>query len=98
MNTNIKFLIFTLILSLALAFGINTAFAASVQDLQPAATITYNEDLTVNGTGRFNSVYIGKQDVGGVTFFNGTIVNSTTTGGVDNPVTFGDNVRIDGEI
>ncbi|MBU1119485.1 hypothetical protein KKH43_06410, partial [Patescibacteria group bacterium] len=49
-------------------------------------------------TGRFDSVYIGKQGTGGVTFFNGTIVNSTTNDGVDNPVTFGDNVRIDGEI
>lgn len=65
--------------------------------LQPAAAITYNEDLTVNGTGRFNSVYIGRQGVGGVTFFNGTIVNATTgANDYDNPVTFGDGVRIDG--
>ncbi|MBU1119438.1 hypothetical protein KKH43_06165 [Patescibacteria group bacterium] len=63
-----------------------------------AGTITYNDELVVNNTGRFDSVYIGKQGTGGVTFFNGTIVNSTTNDGVDNPVTFGDNVRIDGEI
>ncbi|MBU1167082.1 hypothetical protein KKC60_01595 [Patescibacteria group bacterium] len=63
-----------------------------------AAKITYNEELEVNNTGRFDSVYVGKQDVGGVTFFNGTIVNSTTTSGANNPVTFGDNVRIDGTL
>jgi len=42
---------------------------------------------------------VGQQDIGGVTYFNGTIVNETTgTGGIDNPVTFGDNVRIDGRV
>jgi hypothetical protein len=41
---------------------------------------------------------VGSQGVGGVTYFNGTIINSTTTNGVDNPVTFGDNVRIDGRV
>lgn len=77
--------------------GIAAASDANV--LQPAAVITYNEDLEVNATGRFDSVYIGKQGVGGVTFFNGTIINSTTdSGGADLPVTFGDGVRIDGEI
>lgn len=42
---------------------------------------------------------VGKQGTGGVTYFNGTIINETTgTGGIDNPVTFGDNVRIDGRV
>lgn len=42
---------------------------------------------------------VGSQDTGGVTYFNGTIINETTgTGGADNPVTFGDNVRIDGRV
>ena len=43
---------------------------------------------------------VGSQGVGGVTFFNGTIVNETTDSdtGADMPVTFGDNVRIDGAI
>jgi hypothetical protein len=85
------------------AFGmfalVSIASANTADILQPASTITYNEDLTVNGTGRFDSVYIGKQDEGGVTFFNGTIVNSTIgEDEADNPVTFGDNVRIDGEL
>lgn len=99
-----KFKIFSLVLSLSLALLgalalTSSVSAASTTDLQPASVITYNEELVVNHTGRFNSVYIGKQGVGGVTFFNGTIVNSTTgTGGSNNPVTFGDDVRIDGQI
>jgi hypothetical protein len=44
------------------------------------------------------SLHVGAQGVGGVTYFNGTIINNTTTSGADNPVTFGDNVRIDGRI
>ena len=104
-----------LILSLGIVFGlfvmVTSVSATTANLLQPASTITYNEELVVNDTGRFDSVYIGKQDEGGVTFFNGTIVNSTTTStddddaagspaqaDVDNPVTFGDNVRIDGRV
>jgi len=42
---------------------------------------------------------IGAQGEGGVTFFNGTIINETTgDNDADNPVTFGDNVRIDGRV
>ncbi len=42
---------------------------------------------------------VGTQGEGGVTFFNGTIVNETTgENDADNPVTFGDNVRIDGRV
>ncbi|MFA6553284.1 MAG: hypothetical protein WCT27_02555 [Patescibacteria group bacterium] len=42
---------------------------------------------------------VGSQSAGGVTYFNGTIINNTTgTGGANNPVTFGDNVRIDGRV
>lgn len=48
--------------------------------------------------GVFDSLTVGKQGTGGVTFFNGTIINATTENGADNPVTFGDNVRIDGRI
>lgn len=47
----------------------------------------------------FDSISVGRQGVGGVTFFNGSIINTTTgNGGVDNPVTFADNVRIDGRV
>lgn len=40
-------------------------------------------------------IKIGQQGSGGVTFFNGTIVNNTTTAGKDNPVTIGDKLRVD---
>lgn len=42
-------------------------------------------------------MHIGGQDKGGVTFFNGTIINETTDPdtGANQPVTFGDRVRID---
>jgi hypothetical protein len=46
-----------------------------------------------------DSIKIGKQGVGGVTFFNGSIINNTTgKNNFNNPITFADNVRIDGEI
>lgn len=46
-----------------------------------------------------DSLRVGKQGTGGVTYFNGTIINETTgAGGANNPVTFGDNVRIDGTV
>lgn len=87
-----------IILSLGVFFGLfliagSTSAAYTAEQLQPASDIEYSETLIVP------SIKIGKQGVGGVTFFNGTIVNSTTDeSGDDNPVTFGDNVRIDGEI
>ena len=91
-------------ISLGVCVVVGLASAASTSDLQPAATITYNEELVVNNTGRFDSIYIGKQGTGGVTFFNGTIINSTTSSDgaagaeVGNPITIGDDVRIDGAI
>jgi len=71
---------------------VGVASASTADTLQPAQDIEYTETLIVP------SIKIGKQGVGGVTFFNGTIVNSTTNDGANNPVTFGDDVRIDGEI
>jgi hypothetical protein len=42
---------------------------------------------------------VGTQGEGGVTYFNGTIINDTTgDNDANNPVTFGDNVRIDGRV
>lgn len=70
----------------------NVSAAPVAEQLQPASDIEYTETVIVP------SIKVGKQGVGGVTFFNGTIVNSTTDNGADNPVTFGDNVRIDGRV
>jgi len=53
----------------------------------------------LQGTMLFDSIKVGRQGEGGVTFFNGTIINNTTgTDEADLPVTFGDNVRIDGRV
>jgi hypothetical protein len=46
----------------------------------------------------YDTLTIGRQSVGGVTYFNGTMKNNTTTNGADNPVTIGDNLRVDGRV
>jgi len=81
-------------------FAVAGVVSASTADtLQPASVITYDDELVVNNVARFDSVYIGQQDVGGVTYFNGTIVNQTENAdGSGIPVTFGDDVRVDGRI
>lgn len=51
----------------------------------------------LNGTLLVDSIKVGAQGVGGVTYFNGTIANGTTnTNNTDNPITIGDNLRVDG--
>ena len=81
---------------------VGVASASQADTLQPASVITYNEEVVVNNTLRADSAYIGSTaaGVGGVTFFNGTIVNNSvdSDGASTIPVTFGDDVRIDGEI
>ena len=85
---------------------VGVASASTVEILQPASTQTFNEKVQINGdleaTGTISfpaGVHIGQQGTGGVTFFNGTIINDTTdSAGEGNPVTFGDDVRIDGYI
>jgi len=83
------------ITSIALTAGIVNAAASHnvTSQFGPAGDI-----YQVDGMMKMSSVMIGAQDVGGVTYFNGSIVNKTTNSGVDNPVTFGDNVRIDGRV
>jgi len=65
-----------------------------------ALVITANETIGAfgEGTAEFDSIKIGQQGIGGVTYFNGSIVNNTSSGGVLNPVTFGDDIRIDGRV
>jgi hypothetical protein len=81
---------------------VGVASASTTDVLQPASTITYNEELVVNATARFDSAYIGSTEagVGGVTFFNGTMINNSVDedGKSTIPLTLGDDVRIDGEI
>ena len=55
-------------------------------------------DLT-GSTLEVGSLKVGEQGIGGVTFFNGSIINNTTdTYGNDLPVTVSDNLRVDGSI
>ena len=78
-------------MALALLLGLTTAgyVSASTGDaLQPA------KNVGSANIGTFDSIRIGNPETGGVTYFNGSIVNI----GEDTPVTFGDDVRIDGAI
>lgn len=81
-------------------FFTNSVSASAINTLQPASTQYIHEELQVLGTARAYSIRVGAQGYGGVTFFNGTIINETTdtNTGAEMPVTFGDDVRIDGEL
>ncbi|MFH1598261.1 MAG: hypothetical protein ABIB97_04310 [Patescibacteria group bacterium] len=86
-----------IVASTALCAGI--VLAASSYNVTSTLGGVAGDYFDVDGTMTFDSVKVGAQGVGGVTFFNGTIINETTTaGGADIPVTFGDNVRIDGTL
>lgn len=78
-----------------LAFTTASQAASSVED---AASRSENNSFTGIINWFKKGVKIGVQGTGGVTYFNGTITNNTTKNGKDVPVTFGDNVRIDGRI
>ena len=69
------------------------AFAADANMLQPASDIVYNENVDINGSLDTDSLRVGTPGLGGVTFFNGTVLNE----GAD-PFTVGDDMRVDGEI
>lgn len=79
----------------AKALNMASYFGASRGD-----TFYYANDIISDAAANWfkKGIRIGSQGTGGVTFFNGTIVNETTREGKDNPVTFGDNVRIDGVV
>ncbi|NQV12718.1 MAG: hypothetical protein HQ530_00245 [Parcubacteria group bacterium] len=81
---------------------VGVASASPADTLQPAQTITYDEEVVVNDTLRTDSIVIGSAEagVGGVTFFNGSIVNNSVDedGASTIAVTLADDVRIDGLI
>ena len=80
-----------IVLSVFLLAG--TASASTTEILQPASDITYNENVDINGSLNVDSLRVGTAGSGGVTFFNGTVLNE----GID-PFTVGDDMRVDGEI
>lgn len=85
-------IVVTVAVAVALTIGIS-AVAAS-----PAYT---DEDNTFTSIVNWfkKGITIGEQGSGGVTYYNGTIVNNTTdSDGNENPVTVGDEMRIDSTI
>ncbi len=77
---------------------VGVVWAASLHNVTSPLGGTAGDYFELDGTLIADSIKVGEQGVGGVTFFNGTIINTTTTSTTDNPVTFGDNVRIDGRV
>ena len=73
-------------------------YAATTRNITATLGGVSGDTFDLDGTMMVDSLKVGAQGVGGVTFFNGTIINNTTNSGVDNPVAFGDNVRIDGRV
>lgn len=96
MRKRIISIIATVIVSVLIGSGI--VYAASLRNITATLGGAAGDYFNLNGILMVSTLKVGSQGLGGVTFFNGSIVNSTTTGGVDNPVTFADNVRIDGRI
>lgn len=83
----------TLAIVLGVFLCVGVASAADADLLQPASDITYNENVDINGSLNVDSLRVGTAGLGGVTFFNGTVLNEGT-----NPFTVGDDMRVDGEI
>ena len=80
----------TITLGVFLCTGV--AAASDVATLQPASDITYNENVTIKGSLNTDSLRVGTAGQGGVTFFNGTVLNE----GPNDPFTVGDDLRVDG--
>lgn len=94
--------IISICLVVALATLVTTAVVQAATRHNVTTTLggVVDDFFDLDGTLTVQSLVVGAQGVGGVTFFNGTIVNNTSNvnTGLDNPVTFGDDVRIDGTI
>lgn len=72
--------------SLVVTFGVVSAVVAATS-------------FAGQGKVTFDSIQVGQAGVGGVTYFNGSILNNTKNAkGADNPVTIADNLRIDGKV
>lgn len=82
---------------------VNVADASTATDIQPASDVVYGERLRVNSSVSvadssyyYRGIHLGSTDgTGGVIFANGSIIN-VSDGSI--PVTFGDDMRIDGRI
>ncbi|MFC1617716.1 hypothetical protein ACFL2B_00370 [Patescibacteria group bacterium] len=85
-----------LVAGLCAAFAIAGVLATPGVEADSVVRTGANNLFT--GNNQFPNIKIGAEGVGGVTYFNGSIVNATTTDGNDNPVTFADDLRIDGKV
>lgn len=89
-------LVATIAAALVVATG-GVAMAAS--SLDDSASLSNSNTFEGIKNWFKKGITIGQQGSGGVTYYNGTIANSTTDeDGNDNPVTIGDDTRIDGAI
>ncbi|PIY96996.1 MAG: hypothetical protein COY66_01900 [Candidatus Kerfeldbacteria bacterium CG_4_10_14_0_8_um_filter_42_10] len=91
-------LITTLVIIVSTFVTAGLVYAAATHNVTSNLGGISGDAFDLDGTMIIDSLKVGAQGVGGVTFFNGTIINNTTDNGADNPITFGDNVRIDGRI
>jgi hypothetical protein len=83
----------------ALTITGSVVWAASVRNITGRLGGNTGDFFDLDGTLLVDSIKVGAQGVGGVTFFNGTILNNTTDANNNGiPVTFGDDVRIDGAL
>ncbi|NQU99880.1 MAG: hypothetical protein HQ538_04030 [Parcubacteria group bacterium] len=81
-------------------FGL--VFASEDNSLQPAETVLHRDNvlipesytITAEGPGYFS----GGLHIKSVTYFNGSIINSSVTDEVNNPVTIADHLRVDDTI
>lgn len=72
-------------------------WAASVWNVTGKLGGKTGDFFDINGTLLVDSLKVGAQGVGGVTYFNGTMANNTTnSNNVGNPITIGDDLRVDG--
>lgn len=94
-----KSVIIVLVIFASIALTAGIVKAASEYNITSTLGGVSGDFFDLDGTLIVDSMKVGAQGVGGVTFFNGTIINNTTgDDDADNPVTFGDNVRIDGRV
>ncbi len=87
-----------LVASLCAAFAVGTTYVVFAASSVGDAASRSEDNVFTSITNWFKKgIKIGEQGTGGVTYYNGTIVNNTTnTSGNDNPVTVGDSMRVDG--
>lgn len=81
----------TVFLSVLIASGL--VYAATTRNITSKLGGIANDQFDLSGTIKVNALRVNN-----TSYLGGPIVNPTLTKGVDNPITFGDNVRFDGRV